>query len=205
MYQCLLVALKLAMNFAPFLAKTLKLAMNFAPFLAKNSHLSIGEEFCNFPCQKVAPQFLSSWRTLSSHFPLPKTLRSSKQFAFFVLLLSNGVTGDRSTETNDRISGCTVPLLIEKMNQIKARGWWPRNRSSTKIFFWRFVFLWVTLALLNPIESFPWRGCVVQATKNKEESCSFLDASCGPLSGLAKNRHVEKPKLRLKRIETAGR
>ena len=93
--------------------------------------------------------------------------------------------------------------------KIKARGWWPRNRSSTKIFFWRFVFLWVTLALLNPIESFSWRGCVVQATKNKEESCSFLDAigrrSCGPLSGLAKNRHVGKSKLRLKRIETAGR
>ena len=50
-----LVALKLAMNFAPFLAKTLKLAMNFAPFLAKNFHLSIGEEFCTFPCQKFAP------------------------------------------------------------------------------------------------------------------------------------------------------
>ena len=50
---------------------------------------------------------------------------------------------------------------------------------------------------------------MVQATKNKEESCFFLDAigrrSCGPLSGLAKNRHVGKPKLRLKRIETAGR
>ena len=50
---------------------------------------------------------------------------------------------------------------------------------------------------------------MVQAIKNKEESCSFLDAigrrSCGPLSGLAKNRHVGKPKLRVKRIETAGR
>ena len=38
---------------------------------------------------------------------------------------------------------------------------------------------------------------MVQATKNKEESCSFLDAigrrSCGPLSGLAKNRHVGSP------------
>ena len=33
----------------------LKLAMNFAPFLAKNLHLSIGEEFCTFPCQKFAP------------------------------------------------------------------------------------------------------------------------------------------------------
>ena len=33
----------------------LKLAMGFALFLAKNLHLSIGEEFCTFPCQKFAP------------------------------------------------------------------------------------------------------------------------------------------------------
>ena len=33
----------------------LKLAMSFAPFLAKILHLSIGEEFCTFPCQKFAP------------------------------------------------------------------------------------------------------------------------------------------------------
>ena len=92
---------------------------------------------------------------------------------------------------------------------LKPRGWWPLSRSSTKIFFWRFVFLWVNLALLNPIERFSWRVCVVQATKKEEESCSFLDAigrrSCGPLSRLPKNRQVGKPKLRLKRIETAGR
>ena len=31
----------------------LKLAMSFALFLAKNVHLSIGEEFCAFPCQKI--------------------------------------------------------------------------------------------------------------------------------------------------------
>ena len=51
---------------------------------------------------------------LHSHSPLTKTLHSQKQFAFFVFLLSNGVTGDRSTETNEQISGCTVLLLIEK-------------------------------------------------------------------------------------------
>ena len=38
---------------------------------------------------------------------------------------------------------------------------------------------------------------MVQATKSKEESCSFLDAighrSCGPLNGLAKNRHADNP------------
>ena len=31
----------------------LKLAMSFALLLAKNVHLSIGEEFCAFPCQKI--------------------------------------------------------------------------------------------------------------------------------------------------------
>ena len=38
----------------------LKLAMSFALLLAKNVHLSIGDEFCAFPCQKFAPQFLPS-------------------------------------------------------------------------------------------------------------------------------------------------
>ena len=71
----------------------LKLAMNVAPFLAKNFHLSFGDEFCTFPRQKCAPLSLPSWRVLSSLFPLPKTLRSSKQFAFFILLLSNGMKG----------------------------------------------------------------------------------------------------------------
>ena len=63
----------------------------------------------------------ASWMALSSHFPLPKTLHSSKQFPFFVLLLSNGVTGDRSTETNDGISGCIVLLLIEKWIKLIGR------------------------------------------------------------------------------------
>ena len=36
------------------LAVALKLAMSFALFLAKNVHLSIGEEFCTFPCHKFA-------------------------------------------------------------------------------------------------------------------------------------------------------
>ena len=38
----------------------IKLAMSFALFLAKSLHLSIGEEFCTFPCQKFAPSFLLS-------------------------------------------------------------------------------------------------------------------------------------------------
>ena len=35
----------------------LKLAMSFALFLAKNLHLSIGEEFCTFPCQNLHLSF----------------------------------------------------------------------------------------------------------------------------------------------------
>ena len=31
---------------------------------------------------------------------------------------------DRSTETNDQISGCTVLLLIEKMNEINTKNYW---------------------------------------------------------------------------------
>ena len=113
------------MNFAPFLAKMLKLAMNFAPFLAKNFHLSIGEElilhfFLPKICTLVSPLLKGAEFTIS----VAKMLRSWKQFAFFVLLLSNGVTGDQSTETNDRISGCTVLLLIEKMNQINTKNYW---------------------------------------------------------------------------------
>ena len=81
-----------------------------------------------------------------------------------------------------------------------------RSLSSTKIFFWRFV----SLSELGPSEKlFVKRLCGSNNEKQKKmESCSFLDAigrrSCGPLSGLAKNRHVGKSKLRLKRIETAG-
>ena len=89
--------------------------MNFAPFLAKNLHLSFGEEFCTFLAKNLHLSFCPLREACWVHtFRCQKTLRSSKQFAFFVLLLSNDVTGDRSTETNDRISGCTVLLLIEK-------------------------------------------------------------------------------------------
>ena len=69
------------------------------------------------------------------------------------------------------------------MTGIKARGWWPGTWSSSKIFFWQFVFPWVDLALLKPMKNFPWEKCVIQATKNKAKSCSFFDAirrcSCG--------------------------
>ena len=68
---------------------TLVLAKSFALFLAKN----------------FAPQFLTFWNALSSHFPLPKTLHFSKQVVFFAL--SNGVidkgSKQQSTQSNFRL------------------------------------------------------------------------------------------------------
>ena len=72
---------------------TLKLAMNFAPFLAKNLHLSIGEEFCTFPFQNLHLRFSPlEWRWAHTfRCTLPGTLCG--------LRLASGVTGDRSKQT----------------------------------------------------------------------------------------------------------
>ena len=81
---------------------------------SSHSRFGHGRESGAELCEQVA---------LSSHFPLPKTLHSSKQFAFFAKF-ANGVTGVGSSKRNDRISGCTVLLLIEKMNQINTKNYW---------------------------------------------------------------------------------
>ena len=78
----------------------LKLAMSFALLLAKNVHLSIDEEFCANPCQKlctsVSPLLNGAEFTLS----VAKTLHFSKQFAFFAL--SNGVIDRGSKQQSKR-------------------------------------------------------------------------------------------------------
>ena len=38
------------------------------------------------------------------------------------------------------------------------------------------MYLWLIFVLLKTMKSFSWKGCVVQATKNKENSCSFFHA-----------------------------
>ena len=63
------------------------------------------------------------------------------------------------------------------------------------------------------MESFSWRGCVGQATKNKEKSCSFLDAIgrflCGRSADWLKRNLWENPSFdsghRVKLIATACR
>ena len=96
----------------------LKLAMSFALFLAKNVHLSVGEEFCTFPCQNVHLSF-------SPFNSVEFTLSVAKNVALFE------VTGDRNSKTNDRNSGCTVLVLvekIEKMNQIYSKNYWKEKK-----------------------------------------------------------------------------
>ena len=67
----------------------------------------------------VSPLLKGAEFTLS----VAKNVALFETVRFLHLLLSNGVTGDRSTETNDRLFGCTVLLLIEKMNQINTTNY----------------------------------------------------------------------------------
>ena len=93
----------------------LKLAMSFALLLAKNVHLSIGDEFCAFPCQKICTS-VSPLRVNGAEF----TLSVAKNVALFETHSSHcqmaWLTGDRSSKANDRISGCTV-LLSRRKNR----------------------------------------------------------------------------------------
>ena len=73
--------------------------------LPKMSTSVLAKSFALFLAKNFAPQFLTFWNALSSHFPLPKTLHFSKQFVFFAL--SNGVidrgSKQQSTRSNFRL------------------------------------------------------------------------------------------------------
>ena len=55
--------------------------MSFALLLAKNVHLSIGEEFCAFPCQKICTSVSPLWNgaeftpSVAKNVALFKTVR----------------------------------------------------------------------------------------------------------------------------------
>ena len=70
-------------------------------------------------CTLVSPLLKGAEFTLS----VAKNVALFETVRVLRLLLSNGVTGDRSTETNDRLFGCTVLLLVEKMNQINTTNY----------------------------------------------------------------------------------
>ena len=86
----------------------------------KWGHLSsaeIGDEFCTFPClcTLVSPLFNS----------VEFTLCVAKNVVLFetvsILRTVNWcVTGDRNSTANDRISGCTVLLLVENIEKSES-------------------------------------------------------------------------------------
>ena len=80
--------------------------------------LVFAKSFALFLAKKIAPQFLRSWMALSSHFPLPKTLHFSKQFAFFAL--SNGVI-DRGSKQQSKRS--TFRLRRSSFSSKKSKKW----------------------------------------------------------------------------------
>ena len=103
-----IVALKLAMSFALFLAKfcTSVLAKSFALFLAKictlDSPLLNGTEFTLYAAKNAA---------------LIETVR----------ILRTVKLSDRESKQQSKRSGCTALLLIEKiekMNQINTKNYW---------------------------------------------------------------------------------
>ena len=107
--------------------------MSFALLLAKNVHLSIGEEFCAFPYQKlctsVSPLLNGAEFTLSvaknvALFETVRILRTVKWRGW------QGIP-DRSSKTNDRISGCTV-LLSRRKNRKKWIKLIPKTIGNRK-------------------------------------------------------------------------
>ena len=96
----------------------LKLAMSFALFLAKNVHLSIGEEFCAFPCQKICTSV--SPLLNSAEF----TLSVAKNVALFetvrIFALSNGVTDRGSKQQSKRSS---FRLHRSSFSSKKSKKW----------------------------------------------------------------------------------
>ena len=93
--------------------------MSFALLLAKNVHLSIGEEFCAFPCQKIC----------TSVFPLLNgaefTLSVAKNVALFETVhihfaLSHGVIDRRSKQQSKRSN---FRLHRSSLSSKKSKKW----------------------------------------------------------------------------------
>ena len=86
--------------------------------LPKMCTLVLAKSFALLLAKTFAPQFFPSWMALSSHFPLPKTLHFSKQFAFFAL--SHGVTDRRSKQQSERSN---FRLHRSSLSSKKSKKW----------------------------------------------------------------------------------
>ena len=105
----------------------LKLAMSFALLLAKNVHLSIGEEFCAFLCQKnctsVSPLLNGTEFTLSvaknvALFEAVSILRTNKWRDW------QGIEAAKQTIEFPAAPFFFLIEKIEKMNQINNKNYW---------------------------------------------------------------------------------
>ena len=92
--------------------------MSFALLLAKNVHLSIGEEFCAFPCQKICTSVFPLLNGAEFTLSVAKTLHFSKQFAFFAL--SRGVIDRRSKQQRKRSN---FRLHRSSLSSKKSKKW----------------------------------------------------------------------------------
>ena len=105
----------------------LKLAMSFALLLAKNVHLSIGDEFCAFPCQKictsVSPLLNGAEFTLSvaknvALFETVRILRTVKWRDW------QGIEAAKQTIEFPAAPFFFLAEKIEKLNQINTKNYW---------------------------------------------------------------------------------
>ena len=105
----------------------LKLAMSFALLLAKNVHLSIGDEFCAFPCQKictsVSPLLIGAEFTLSvaknvALFDTVRILRTVKWRDW------QGIEATKQTIEFPAAPFFFLAEKIEKRNQINTKNYW---------------------------------------------------------------------------------
>ena len=95
----------------------------FCTFPCQNVHLSIDEEFCTFLCQKCAP--LSRTPLLNgAEFTLPLHVNTLHETVRILRRFCQMAWQGIEAPVDDRISGCTVLLLIEKMNEINTKNYW---------------------------------------------------------------------------------
>ena len=102
--------------------------MSFALLLAKNVHLSIGDEFCAFPCQKICTSVSPLLQLNGAEF----TLSVAKNVARFDTVRLRTVKWrdwQRIEAAKQTIEYPAAPFFflvekIEKMNQINTKNYW---------------------------------------------------------------------------------
>ena len=128
----------------------LKLAMSFALLLAKNVHLSIGEEFCAFPCQKICTsvspllngaEFTHSVAKNGALFETVRILRTVKWRDW------QGIEAAKQTIEFPAAPFFFLVEKIEKMNQIIPKTIGNRKRDCAWGCAWGINTTWGNLQI----------------------------------------------------------